>query len=159
MLGVQRSFLEAEYQCREGFKLVRRAKRKTSVRGDNLICRKRRWLGARPQCRPIKVKAQQCDSEEAAQCEQLCVKRANETEVTCKCHRGFRLIDARCFGKLQISRFCCAPEVSCKFPFLPALQTSTSAARQPRVAMTFVAVENASTHRARSSAAVSAALR
>lgn len=157
MLGIQRSFLEAEYQCRDGFKLIRRAKRKTSVRGDNLICRKRRWLGAKPQCRSIKAKAQQCSADEAARCEQLCVRRANETEATCECHRGFRLIGAQCFGKLQISSFCCSPEVSCKFPLLPLPQTSTNAARRSRMALTFAAVAAASTRQARLNVAASGA--
>lgn len=103
MFGVEKSFLEAEYQCHDGYKLTRKSKRKTLIKNKNLFCKNRRWLGPRPMCKEMKAKsiAQQCDGRESRQCEQLCIKRDNSTEVTCYCHKGFRLIGTRCFGKLK----------------------------------------------------------
>ena len=53
VLGVERSFLEAEYRCHEGFQLIRSSKRKSLMKNKNLICKKRRWLGQRPMCKEI----------------------------------------------------------------------------------------------------------
>lgn len=111
MLGVERSFLEAEYHCHDGYKLIKKFKRKTFIKNKNLICKKRRWIGQRPTCKEIKSRSQysaasaltmqQCDIHEARKCEQLCTKGENSTEATCYCHKGFRLIGTRCFGNLN----------------------------------------------------------
>lgn len=106
-MGSEKSFLEAEYHCRDGYKLIKRSKRKTFIKNKNLLCKKRRWFGQRPTCKEIKPKlkqsvaVQQCDVDEAKKCEQLCIKRENSAEATCYCHPGFRLSGARCFGKLK----------------------------------------------------------
>ncbi|KXJ70085.1 hypothetical protein RP20_CCG024889 [Aedes albopictus] len=49
--GLENSFLEAEYHCRQGFEL-----RYPNANGNNsnLICRKSRWIGKRPSCVRIK---------------------------------------------------------------------------------------------------------
>lgn len=109
LMGVERSFLEAEYRCRDGYKLIRSAKRKALIKNQNLICKNRRWIGQRPSCKEIKSKLkqssgsaeQQCDIHEAERCEQLCIKLESTAEATCYCHKGFRLIGNRCFGKLN----------------------------------------------------------
>jgi hypothetical protein len=104
MYGIERSFLEAEYRCHNGYKLIKKSKRRAKIANKNLVCKKRRWIGQRPLCREVKsplTTVQQCDSYEAQECEQLCIKRGNRTEATCYCHKGFRLIGTRCFGKLK----------------------------------------------------------
>lgn len=104
--GIEKSFLEAEYQCHSGYKLIKKPKKFQSSKGKNLICKNGRWIGRRPVCKEMKMKLknrpQQCHSAEAKKCEQLCVIKDNQTEASCECHKGFRLIDNRCFGKLKI---------------------------------------------------------
>ena len=108
MNGIEKSFLEAEYHCHDGYKLIKKSKRKIAIANKNLVCKKRRWIGQRPLCRREKeIKSpstvQQCDSYEAQKCEQLCIKSGNRTEASCHCHKGFHLIDGtRCIGKLKI---------------------------------------------------------
>lgn len=119
--GIENSFLEAEYQCREGFHFVQRQnkkKKKKSIQTDlknvtNLICRNRRWVGAKPACKRLKTSSienspmqQQCDVDEATNCEHLCMKRprstsnsTTDTEVICYCHKGFVSSGTRCFGE------------------------------------------------------------
>lgn len=109
MLGVEKSFLEAEYHCHDGYRLIKKFKRKTFIKNKNLICKKRRWFGQRPLCKQIKSKLkhkavttlmeQQCDIHEAKKCDQLCIKRENSSDTTCYCHKGFRLIGTRCLGE------------------------------------------------------------
>lgn len=107
MFGFERSFLEAEYHCHPGYKLIKKFKRKSVIKNRNLVCKKRRWMGQRAVCRAVDPKAkpvtdqQQCDMHEARKCEQLCVRHENSTEATCECQKGFRLIGTRCFGKLK----------------------------------------------------------
>lgn len=114
-MGIEKSFLEAEYHCHDGYKLMRKSKRKAFIKNKNLLCRNRRWFGQRPVCKEIKTKLkhsttsiammQQCDIHEAKKCEQLCAKRENQAEATCYCHQGFRLSGgARCFGKFKIAK-------------------------------------------------------
>ncbi|XP_070501322.1 uncharacterized protein [Chironomus tepperi] len=105
MMGIGRSFLEAEYHCHDGYKLIKKFKRtQIAIANKNLVCKKHRWIGQSPLCRKIytnknhsELKMQQCDSYEAQKCEQLCIKSGNRTEVQCQCHKGFRLIGTRCF--------------------------------------------------------------
>ncbi|KAL7052811.1 hypothetical protein ACKWTF_005022 [Chironomus riparius] len=105
MMGIERSFLEAEYHCHDGYKLIKKSKRaKIAIGNKNLVCKKHRWIGQRPLCRKThteenrsELKMQQCDSYEAQKCEQLCIKNGNRTEVQCQCHKGFHLIGTRCF--------------------------------------------------------------
>jgi hypothetical protein len=114
-MGIERSFLEAEYHCRDGYKQIKKSKRKSFVKNNNLICKNRRWFGQRPACREIKTKSkhstaslamvQQCDIHEAKKCEQSCIKHNSSTEATCYCHKGFRLSGVRCFGKLKMKSF------------------------------------------------------
>jgi hypothetical protein len=100
MYGLERSFLEAEYHCYAGHKLIKKAKQKAKQPNKNLVCRKRRWIGMKPACVQQQPQQQQCDSDEAQKCEQLCTRRSgNRTEATCHCHKGFRLIGTRCIGK------------------------------------------------------------
>ncbi|CRK94785.1 CLUMA_CG008279, isoform A [Clunio marinus] len=98
--GIEKSFLEAEYHCHDGYMLIKRPKRKTLMKNKNILCKNRRWLGIRPKCIEIKPKSesieQQCDIHESEICDQLCSKRENSTDVTCQCHKGFRLNDTRC---------------------------------------------------------------
>lgn len=107
MFGFERSFLEAEYHCHHGYKLIKKFKRKSVMKNKNLVCKKRRWIGQRAVCKVVDPKLkqapdqQQCDMHEARKCEQLCVRRENSTEATCECQKGFRLIGTRCFGKLK----------------------------------------------------------
>lgn len=116
MYGFEKSFLEAEFHCQNGYKLIKKSPKRKSMTiaassGKNLICKKRRWLGQKPFCRQIKNTssavdakanvAQQCDSHEAQKCEQLCIKTGNRTEASCLCHKGFRLIDTQCLGKFK----------------------------------------------------------
>lgn len=103
VLGIEKSFLEAEYHCSDGYKLKKHSKRKTFIKNENLICKNRRWIGQRPSCKEIKPKLmlQQCDIHESKICEQLCIKREDSAEAICRCHRGFRLIGSRCFGKIN----------------------------------------------------------
>jgi hypothetical protein len=122
MYGMEKSFLEAEYHCRNGYKLIKKSPKRKAANiaassGKNLICKKRRWLGQRPFCREIKSPSvvaaeasQQCDSDEAQKCEQLCIKSGNRTEASsCLCHKGFRLIGTQCLGKFKffIASFYC----------------------------------------------------
>lgn len=114
--GIEKSFLEAEYHCRDGYVLVRKRKSRKSVR--NLICQNRRWFGPRVACKEILTHAerqsttnsqtqQQCDIDESANCEQLCMRRRSSnsteteinTETLCYCHKGFRASGTRCFGE------------------------------------------------------------
>lgn len=119
MYGFEKSFLEAEYHCQNGYKLIKKSPKRKSMTiaassGKNLICKKRRWLGQKPYCRQIKNPSsaseteastvQQCDSHEAQKCEQLCIKTGNRTETSCLCHKGFRLIGTQCLGKFKF--FC-----------------------------------------------------
>ncbi|KAG5677773.1 hypothetical protein PVAND_007504 [Polypedilum vanderplanki] len=101
MYGIERSFLEAEYHCHAGYRLIKKSKQKTNA-NKNLVCKKRRWIGQKPECVQVEsnnkspLNVQQCDSYEAQKCEQLCIKSGNKTEVSCHCHKGFRLIGTRC---------------------------------------------------------------
>ena len=108
MYGIEKSFLEAEYQCHIGYKLIKKTK-KLQSKSKNLICKKGRWIGRRPMCKEMKMKLknqpQQCHSAEAKKCEQLCVIKDNQTEASCDCHKGFRLIKNRCFGKFKTLKF------------------------------------------------------
>lgn len=112
MRGIEKSFLEAEYRCRDGFMLVRKRKSdKKFVR--NLICQNRRWFGPRLACKRLShaesqsTTTQQCDIDESANCEQLCMRRWTENinstetnaETLCYCHKGFRAVGTRCFGE------------------------------------------------------------
>lgn len=131
MLGFEKSFLEAEYQCHDGYKMIKKPKRtKVSFANKNLVCKKHRWIGQRPVCRKIQVethsesKMQQCDSYEAQKCEQLCIKIGNRTEVQCQCHKGFRLIGTRCFGKLKIFNFSFIFHCFILFSFLIVMKNS-----------------------------------
>ena len=125
IFGIERSFLEAEYHCRDGYTLKRKSKRKTFIKNRNLVCKNRRWIGLRPACKRSESKTksslseQQCDELEASQCEHLCIKRENSTEATCYCHKGFRLIGARCFGKLKTNFFACPVKNNKNFFPLP----------------------------------------
>lgn len=116
--GIENSFLEAEYQCRDGYQFVQRQK-KSSISIElrnvtNLICRNRRWIGAKPKCKRVRSSSiensqmqQQCDVDEATNCEHLCMKRprsatnssVSEQEVICYCHKGFTPSGTRCFGE------------------------------------------------------------
>lgn len=110
MMGIERSFLEAEYHCHDGYKLIKKSKRtQIAIANKNLVCKRHRWIGQRSLCRKIhteknhsELKTQQCDSYEAQKCEQLCIKSGNRTEVQCQCYKGFHLIGTRCFGKLKL---------------------------------------------------------
>lgn len=113
MYGIEKSFLEAEFHCHNGYKLIKKSPKRKSASiaassGKNLICKKRRWLGQKPFCREIKKPSalQQCDSHEAQKCEQLCIKSGNRTEASCLCHKGFRLIGTQCLGKFKFFIFC-----------------------------------------------------
>lgn len=115
LYGFEKSFLEAEYHCQNGYKLIKKSPKRKSMAiaassGKNLICKKRRWLGQKPFCRRIKNPSsavaaesavQQCDSHEAQKCEQLCIKTGNRTEASCLCHKGFRMIGTQCLGKFK----------------------------------------------------------
>ena len=114
MYGVERSFLEVEYHCHDGYKLIKKSKQQqqrasaTIANNRNLVCRRRRWIGPKPACNKIRkspstnaAQQQQCDSYEAQKCEQLCTKSGNRTEAMCQCHKGFHLIGTRCLGKLK----------------------------------------------------------
>jgi hypothetical protein len=118
MYGFEKSFLEAEYHCQNGYKLIKKSPKRKSMTiaassGKNLICKKRRWLGQKPFCRQIKNPStadeansvQQCDSHEAQKCQQLCIKTGNRTEAQCLCHKGFRLIGTQCLGKFKFFLF------------------------------------------------------
>ncbi|XP_058832942.1 uncharacterized protein LOC131690887 [Topomyia yanbarensis] len=48
LYGLEHSFLEAEYHCRQGYE--RRLSAARSGNNSNLICRKSRWIGKRPVC-------------------------------------------------------------------------------------------------------------
>ena len=115
MYGFEKSFLEAEYFCHSGYKLIKKSPKRKSIAiaassGKNLICKKRRWFGQKPICRKIKSlssemslkvnKTQQCENHEAEKCDQLCIKTEVEAEATCLCHKGFRMIGEQCLGKL-----------------------------------------------------------
>lgn len=162
-LGFERSFLEAEYRCHPGYKLVKKFKRKSVIKNRNLVCKKRRWMGQRAVCRAVdptarqKLEQQQCDMHEARKCEQLCVRRENSTEATCECQKGFRLIGTRCFGKLKAFplRFFASAEIIKIFvPFHFRRQTSTNVTSRPTCA---AATGSVSTRWARSSARVARA--
>ena len=126
MMGIERSFLEAEYHCHDGYKLIKKSKRtQIAIANKNLVCKKHRWIGQRPLCRKIhteenhsELKMQQCDSYEAQKCEQLCIKNGNRTEVQCQCHKGFRLIGTRCFGKLKFFQFFFSALFNCHKKFI-----------------------------------------
>jgi len=117
---------------------MKKFKRKSMTRNRNLVCKKRRWLGQKPQCRQSRPTTQQCEADEAAKCEQLCIKHDNETEATCYCHKGFRLIGSRCFGELLADSGRLIKHFIASLP----LQTSTSV---PSPTATSVAMESAST--------------
>jgi hypothetical protein len=100
---MEKSFLEAEYHCHKGYKLTsKKSKNKSKIK--NLICRNGRWIGRRPVCKEMKPKWKkaivECLVDEAEKCEQLCLKKNNDSEAFCACHKGFRLSDGRCNGKI-----------------------------------------------------------
>ena len=98
MYGIENSFLEAEYHCHIGYKLKLKYANGNS---SNLICRKNRWIGKRPECSRVKrVKEEnpnKCRKNNS--CDQLC-SLENGMEV-CSCRRGFRMVDDRCAGELK----------------------------------------------------------
>ncbi|XP_058461689.1 uncharacterized protein LOC131436789 [Malaya genurostris] len=116
LYGLEHSFLEAEYHCRQGYE--RRLSAARSGNSSNLICRKSRWIGKRPACVRIKsapVPAFQAVDSQSSQpgaapggqnsdnklcgkqynCQQACHLTENATRL-CSCFKGFKMVDGRC---------------------------------------------------------------
>lgn len=123
---MENSFLEAEYHCHKGYKLVSLSLAQDdqgeqvsiatggssgSTNNDdteiapvmnttNLICHKKEWVGTFiPKCVKIKGKNLEKLCSSANKCEQMCFMR-NHTELEqCTCFKGFRMVDNACVGK------------------------------------------------------------
>uniref|UniRef100_A0A336M2Z5 CSON011141 protein n=1 Tax=Culicoides sonorensis TaxID=179676 RepID=A0A336M2Z5_CULSO len=113
--GVENSFLEAEYHCHKGYKLVSLSlaaqENKEKAFSDsgsnrevllvtnttNLMCHNEEWIGNFiPKC--VKIKGKNLDKlcMPDNKCEQMCFMRNHTSVEQCTCFKGFRMVDNAC---------------------------------------------------------------
>lgn len=92
LFGIENAFIEAEYRCHRGHKMISSTGGNTST----VYCQNNQWIGSLPKCVPKKrFLITSCENSE--KCQQKCMRRYGVD--TCSCYKGFRKKGNRCIGK------------------------------------------------------------